>query len=541
MNQSVTATYTPTVNPPSGPTAVDDASSGALNQKQTEDVLADDFSNSGSPLNSNTLKLYDPNSQTYVTTPVSLANGTYTIAGGKIEFMPNQNFTGTAAPITYQIADSLGLTGTATYTPTVVGVPTAVNDVTSGPFNAVQSRSVLDNDSSADQNRLASSLLEICTGTSPSLTCSSNSVTVPEGVYSVNTTNGTISFTPVTGFIGVATPITYRITDSLGQSATATYTPTVNPPVAPVANPDTTSGWIGIAQGIDLLTNDTNDASTQLDRTSTRLCSPADSQPTPDTVVTPEVTPNCVSTSVIINGVGKYELTNGVMKFTPESDYFGKPEPLTYVVSDLNGLAASSTYTPEVLMPTKPLAVPDTSVGPFNQSQFEFIIVNDRAGEGTSLDPTYLMIYDPISAKWGTSDVTTVDGTYSIEPAQGLNMRIASLLNFPLSGDQSQQILAAETNFVGNLHKIVFTPVNGFTGTAKPIDYQIADMLGQKAQTTYTPTIETSNLISILKKLPKTGSGEFTNEIRLMLVFAVIGTGFLIRARRLRRINQEIA
>jgi LPXTG-motif cell wall-anchored protein len=343
----------------------------------------------------------------------------------------------------------------------------------------------------------------------------------------------------VDGFIGVATPVTYRVTDSLGQSTTATYTPTVNPPVEPVANPDSTSGWIGIAQGIDLLTNDTSDPSTQLDRASARLCAPADSQPTPETVVVPEVSPNCVSTSVTIDGIGKYELTNGVIKFTPESDYVGKPDPLTYVVSDLNGLIASSTYTPEVLMPAKPLANPDTSIGPFNESQFEYIIVNDQAGEGTSLDPTYLMIYDPITAKWGTADVVTVDGTYSIEPAQGLSMKLASLLNFPWSGDESEQYLAAEANFVGNLHKIVFTPVNGFTGTAKPVEYQIADMLGQKAQTTYTPTIETSSVTSVLKKLPKTGAGEFTNTIGLMFVFAVFGTGFLISARRIRRLKPE--
>jgi LPXTG-motif cell wall-anchored protein len=118
-------------------------------------------------------------------------------------------------------------------------------------------------------------------------------------------------------------------------------------------------------------------------------------------------------------------------------------------------------------------------------------------------------------------------------------MKLASLLNFPWSGDESEQYLAAEANFVGNLHKIVFTPVNGFTGTAKPVEYQIADMLGQKAQTTYTPTIETSSVTSLLKKLPKTGAGEFTNTIGLMFVFAVFGTGFLISARRIRRLKPE--
>lgn len=48
-----------------------------------------------------------------------------------------------------------------------------------------------------------------------------------EGTYTVDTTTGRITFVPETGFTGSATPVTYRVTDSLGEVVTATITVTV--------------------------------------------------------------------------------------------------------------------------------------------------------------------------------------------------------------------------------------------------------------------------------------------------------------------------
>ena len=54
------------------------------------------------------------------------------------------------------------------------------------------------------------------------------------GTYTVNPTTGVISFKPVSDFTGIATPVTYRITDAYGQSVENTYSVTVTSvPVVP--------------------------------------------------------------------------------------------------------------------------------------------------------------------------------------------------------------------------------------------------------------------------------------------------------------------
>jgi CshA-type fibril repeat protein len=54
------------------------------------------------------------------------------------------------------------------------------------------------------------------------------SVTVTdEGVYALDATSGTITFTPAEGFTGIARAVDFRVTDAYGQSSDATFTATV--------------------------------------------------------------------------------------------------------------------------------------------------------------------------------------------------------------------------------------------------------------------------------------------------------------------------
>ncbi len=55
-------------------------------------------------------------------------------------------------------------------------------------------------------------------------------LTVAGGDDVLDTATGEVAFTPVLGFSGVATAVHYRVTDAYGQSATATFTPTVAAP-----------------------------------------------------------------------------------------------------------------------------------------------------------------------------------------------------------------------------------------------------------------------------------------------------------------------
>jgi CshA-type fibril repeat protein len=340
------------------------------------------------------------------------------------------------------------------------------------------------------------------------------SVTTEDGMFTANT-DGTITFVPADGFIGTADPVVYQITDSLGQTDTATYTPTVEEPLETEASPDTTIGYLGDPQTVDLLDNDTADPAIGFNEETVRLC---------DVSASPaEVAPNCTALSVTIPGVGNYTLTEaGLLTFTPEPDYLGTPDPLPYIVIDNFDVVVSSTYTPTVLMPPPPTAVPDRSVGPFNQSQFSNVVANDSPGTGTELDAEHLLMYNPETDTWGTDPVVTLDGVYTIEPASGVRIASARMGGAAMHGPLFT--VAVDPFFIGNLHKIVFTPVPGFVGTAEAVEYQIADIHGQTAETTYTPTIETETLA-------ETGS-ELLSDFWPVIPMMAIGAMLMIATRR---------
>ena len=127
----------------------------------------------------------------------------------------------------------------------------AVDDVWSGLLGEVQTINVKANDSAATGNNLTSPTIKFCSTDSPPSGCSLTTKTVSgQGSYSVS--GGNVVFTPCSGantpvmtpactgaFSGTATPVGYQITDSGGQSAVATITPTVIPPPTAVADAQT--------------------------------------------------------------------------------------------------------------------------------------------------------------------------------------------------------------------------------------------------------------------------------------------------------------
>ena len=153
-----------------------------------------------------------------------------------------------------------------------------------------------------------------------------SSVNMPgQGTYVLAGLTWTITFTPALGFIGTASPVTFRITDVLGQSGEATYTPTVDPPAAPTPAPRDTTGLpsdpqsttVGVPGGgsITLL---------------------GDGSPV---------------TAVTVEGEGTYSLdpTTGTITFTPVDGFVGTASLVVYQVTDAYGQKATSTYTAAVL------------------------------------------------------------------------------------------------------------------------------------------------------------------------------------------------
>jgi CshA-type fibril repeat protein len=168
-----------------------------------------------------TLKATDPDAGDTVTFSVSkAANGgkisNFDNKDGTLTYTPPAGFSGQDA-FNYQATDSHGAaSNTATVTVTISKVnsaPTATDDTASTNADTPVVISVLNNDSDPDDNN--------------SLTIDSIPTQPSSGTATINKNNGTITYTPNSGFTGTDT-FEYSITDDNGGSDTAKVTVTVN-------------------------------------------------------------------------------------------------------------------------------------------------------------------------------------------------------------------------------------------------------------------------------------------------------------------------
>ncbi len=461
--------------------AANDSSSGPMGAAQTVNVLSNDNAGTGRTLTVSAVALCAPNEQPPNCTHgsgsggfVVEGQGEYTVdSTGAVTFTPcsgantpvmtpacSEVFTGQGDAVTYQVTDGAG-TSSATYTPTVVPPPTANADVQTGAFDANQTYTPASNDTAGLGTTLDVTSVRLCpTNVSAPFTsanCSATSVTTADGVYSLDTTTGTVTFDPANTFSGVATvPVNYVVADALGQYASSTITPTVTPPGASVATANTTTGVVGASQSVNLLTNDTTPSGVTFTASSARLCAPGTSAP------------NCVSTTVDVPNVGTYSVTNGTVTFTPCTSaitancttgtaFTGTPTALGYQVSDSLSRVVNSTYTPTVVPP--PTASGDGSQGVKGQPQTIALITNDVPGDGVApLDPTTIRLCDSSeTAPNCTRQSLTIsgEGTYTINP----------------SGT------------------VTFTPDPDFVGSSTPQRYVVADVLGQVTDATIQPNV----------------------------------------------------
>jgi len=100
------------------PTVVDDTPTTVAGEPVTFDPLANDSGDDGAELDATSVRLLDGG------TPVetlTTAEGTFTVDTtiGEITFTPTDGFTGTAAPVTYQVTDEFGVTQSGSITVTV--------------------------------------------------------------------------------------------------------------------------------------------------------------------------------------------------------------------------------------------------------------------------------------------------------------------------------------------------------------------------------------------------------------------------------------
>ena len=422
-------------------------------------------------------KLVDPaTGQVTNATSVTVAGeGTYNIddATGKVTFVPEPGFTGTAQGVTVSVTAPVGKdkdgtvrdeylkTATAKYTPTVTPITVTPTDKVSEDVQNVPQTQTPTFDLSNDKTAEITSkkLVDPATGQPTDET----TVTVAgEGSYTIDPTTGAVTFTPEKDFVGTAKGVTVQatatITNANGKTATitsdATYTPTVVPAV-PTANPATSKDVQGATQtgtptfaGTTVSVNGEDKAITIKDNSYTLLDKDGN-----------EVSSTPAYAADGTTEIGTYSIdpATGKVTFTPsDKSYTGAVTPAKVQAESSNGIKVDTTYTPEIV-PVTPTATPAET--------------EDIQGATQTGKPEF---------KGGT---VTVDG---VEKTVAINENVPATFD---DGSTTKTVDGVGTYTVAADGTVTFVPEKTFIGTAPAVTVVREDMNGTKASATYTPTV----------------------------------------------------
>ena len=402
--------------------------------------------------------------------------GTYTIddTTGKVTFVPEPGFTGTANGVTVTLSAPVGRdkdgtirdeyvkTATAKYTPTVTPITvTPTNKVSEDIQNVPQTQTPtfdLSNDKTAQIT--SKKLVDPATGQPTDTT----TVTVAgEGSYTIDPTTGAVTFTPEKDFVGTARGITVQatatITNAAGKTATitsdATYTPTVVP-AKPTAQPATSKDIQGATQtGTPTFTGTTVQVNGQnkpvtIKANSYKLLDKDGNEVT-------GTTPAYAADGTTVIGNFSIDPATGQVTFTPtDKSYTGAVTPVKVQAESSNGIKVDTTYTPEIV-PVTPTATPAETT--------------DIQGATQTGKPEF---------QGGTVNVDGVEKTVAINEAVPATFD---------DGTKTKTVPNVGTYTVAADGTVTFVPEKSFIGTAPAVTVVREDLNGTKAQATYTPTV----------------------------------------------------
>lgn len=485
ITATATATYTPTVVPVK-PTAVASQTTGPQGKAQTSAIKFDaadtddttvNFAKGTVAIDANTTKSVDLNTASVTllnadgvaVTSVTVANeGTYTLdtATNVITFQPVATFTGTVTkPVSVRIADANGTTATTTYTPTVTDVTMTAENATSTDVQGKTQTGTPEFETSDSSVTIAKRQL-----LDPKTLQPTTSVTIAnEGTYTIDSTTGVVTFVPVPTFTGEGTGVTVQATDSNGETATATYKPTVTP--ITITGENVTSKNIQGEQQSETPLFSSSDKSAPV--SNYKLVDPTTGNPT-------------TATSVTVENVGTYTIdsTTGKVTFQPVATYTGTPAPVTVQASatitnekgESTVITGTATYTPTVV-PVAPTAKESATAGKQGQAQTSQIVFDIPDTDATTLN----------FAKGETSEVLGEDGQ---PKSVALDKSTLTLLDANGNAVTTVTVDGEGTYTLDKTTNVItFQPTEEFTGKATPVRVQIADINGTTVTTNYTPTV----------------------------------------------------
>ena len=400
-----------------------------------------------------------------------------------VEFIPEDNFLGTADGISIRRVDNNGYdTGWSSkfpdqepnidgqlntmdgqYVPTVTPIEIEGVDKTSTDIQgATQKETPTFNTTATNLNgdkiavtpsaEYPAKLVDPTTG----LTTDATSVTVAgEGTYTINPTTGEVTFTPEPSFTGTAKGVEVTLSAPVGRNkdgkiqeeyiktATAKYTPTVVG-VTPTATPAETKDIQGATQT----------GKPEFKGGTVEVNGVEKTVPINEDV---PATFDDGSTTKTVEGVGKFTVAaDGTVTFVPEPNFVGTAPAVTVVREDKNGTKASATYTPTVVGVT-PTATPAETT--------------DIQGATQKGKPEF---------KGGTVEVNGVEKTVPI------NEDVPATFD---DGSTTKTVEGVGTYTVAPDGTVTFVPEKSFVGKAPSVTVVREDMNGTKASATYTPTV----------------------------------------------------
>ena len=428
--------------------------------------------------------------------------GTYTIddTTGKVTFVPEPGFTGTANGVTVTLSAPVGRdkdgtirdeyvkTATAKYTPTVTPITvTPTNKVSADVQNVPQTQTPtfdLSNDKTAQIT--SKKLVDPTTGQP---TDDATVTVAGEGSYTIDPTTGAVTFTPEKDFVGTAKGVTVKatatITNENGKTATitsdATYTPTVVAAV-PTAQPAKSKDIQGATQtgtptfaGTTVQVNGQDKAITIKDN-SYKLLDKDGNEVT-------GTTPAYAADGTTVIGNFSIDPATGQVTFTPtDKSYTGAVTPAKVQAESSNGIKVATTYTPEIV-PVSPTATPAEST--------------DIQGATQTGKPEF---------QGGTVNVDGVDKTVAINEAVPATFD---------DGTKTKTIPNVGTYTVAADGTVTFVPEKSFVGTAPAVTVVREDKNGTKASATYTPTVNpvtltpTNKVSEDIQNVPQTETPTF--------------------------------